>query len=284
MGNALEFIMKLTDQLSPAMLRAASTVDSATARIQADINRATGGARTFTYSLQQLKDRLDSINRTRMSTHLPDVFRTATREAQRLERQIDRIENKGKSSGGFGLGGLISTAAIAYGGREIINTGVQQQSISRAINFTTGGRGNDAMSYIKNESNSLGLNEGAMQTGFKTLSGGLRGLNFDLQQQQAIMSGVNKGVATFGLNGEASTRVYLALGQIASKGTVQAEELRGQIGEVVPGAFSIAARAMGKTERELNKMMETGNLMSKDFLPKFAAQMEKEFGQSAIDA
>lgn len=66
-----------------------------------------------------------------------------------------------------------------------------------------------------------------------SLIGGLRGLNFDLKAQQEIMDGVNKGIATFGLQGEESKRVYLALGQIASKGVVSAEELRQQIGEVV---------------------------------------------------
>ncbi|MGE9312884.1 tape measure protein [Niabella sp. CJ426] len=71
--------------------------------------------------------------------------------------------------------------------------------------------------------------------------------------------------------------VLIAFGQIASKGKVQAEELRGQIGERLPGAFSIAAKAMGVTEKELNKMMETGNLASSDFLPKFAEELRKTF-------
>lgn len=266
-------------------MRAAGVADNAAARIQADMNRVTGSTNSFKYSLNDLKSRLDSLNATRMSTHIPDVFRSATREAQRLERQIERIESKGRSGGGgMSIGGLLGGAALLAGGGAAINTGIDQQSNARAINFTTGGNGAQAMSNIKSQSNILGLDELAMQQGFKTLSGGLRGLNFDLTQQESIMGGVNKGIATFGLQGEQSKRVYLALGQIASKGTVQAEELRGQIGEVIPGAFSIAAKAMGVTEQQLNKMMDTGNLMSKDFLPRFAMQMEKEFGQSAIEA
>ncbi|MBL0144933.1 MAG: tape measure protein [Chitinophagaceae bacterium] len=285
MLQGLEYILKLQDQLSPAFMKAVGVADSAAARIQADMNKVTGSTNSFKYSINDLKSRLDSLNATRLSTHLPDVFKTATREAQKLERQIERIEGKGKNGpGGMSIGGLLGGAALLAGGGASFNTGVQQQSIARAINFTTGGNGAEAMSHLKSQSNLLGLDEAAMQQGFKTLSGGLRGLNFDLKEQQQIMGGVNKGIATFGLQGEESKRVYLALGQIASKGTVQAEELRGQIGEVVPGAFSIAAKAMGVTEQQLNKMMDTGNLMSKDFLPKFAMQMEKEFGQSAIDA
>jgi tape measure domain-containing protein len=83
------------------------------------------------------------------------------------------------------------------------------------------------------------------------------------------------------LSADDAQGVFLALGQIASKGKVQAEELRGQIGERVPGAFGIAARAMGVTTAELDKMMEQGKLTASDFLPKFAAEMEKTF-QGAV--
>lgn len=276
--------MKLNDQFSGAFMKAAGVADNAAVRIQRDMDKATGSSNKFKYSLNDLKAKLDSINATRMSTHVESVFNRATKEARKLEAQIDKIEGKVKSGGSVGLGGLISSAALLYGGNDVIKTGIQQESIARAVNFTTQGQGNAAMGFIKNQSSDLGLDESAMQLGFKTLSGGLRGLNFDLKQQQDIMSGVNKGIATFGLQAEGSKRVYLALGQIASKGTVQAEELRGQIGEVIPGAFSIAAKSMGVTEQQLNKLMDKGELMSKDFLPRFAMQMEKEFGQSAIDA
>ena len=283
MFAGLEYILKLGDQFTAPFLKAAGVADNAAIRIQNDMNKMTGSSNTFKNSLGELKTRLDSINNTRMSTHIPEVFRSATREAKKLEDQINKIENKGKS-GGFSLGGLLGGAALLAGGNDVIKTGISQQGIARSVNFTTNGQGAAAMGFIKKQSNDLGLDEQAMQLGFKTLSGGLRGLNFDLKAQQDIMSGVNKGIATFNLQGEESKRVYLALGQIASKGTVQAEELRGQIGEVLPGAFSLAAKAMGVTEQQLNKMMDKGELMSKDFLPRFAMQMEKEFGQSAIDA
>jgi len=62
-----------------------------------------------------------------------------------------------------------------------------------------------------------------------------------------------------------------------SKGKVSAEELRGQLGERIPGAFQIAARAMGMSTAELDKFMSSGNLLSTEFLPKFAAQLKSEF-------
>src|SRR5262249_2765500 len=83
------------------------------------------------------------------------------------------------------------------------------------------------------------------------------------------------------LSQQDTSGVLLAVQQIMSKGTVQAEELRGQIGERLPGAFQIAARAMGVTTAELGKMLEQGQVLSTTFLPRFAAQLERELGGGA---
>lgn len=72
--------------------------------------------------------------------------------------------------------------------------------------------------------------------------------------------------------------VSLAIEQMASKGVISMEELRRQLGEHIPGAFGIAARAMGKTEKEFNNMVKNGEVFSTEFLPKFAKQLQKEFG------
>ena len=53
-----------------------------------------------------------------------------------------------------------------------------------------------------------------------------------------------------------------------SKGKVQAEELRGQLGERLPSAFQLAAKAMGMTTAQLDKFMADGKLTAEDLLPK----------------
>src|SRR5690606_24882407 len=61
------------------------------------------------------------------------------------------------------------------------------------------------------------------------------------------------------------------------------EELRGQLGERLPGAFSLAAKAMGVTEQELNKMLEKGEIIAQDFLPRFADQLDETFGNDKTE-
>jgi len=120
--------------------------------------------------------------------------------------------------------------------------------------------------------------------GFKTLSGSMMDTGISAEQQHNIFQGLGEGIATFRLPAEQANRAMLALGQMASKGTVSAEELKGQLGEALPGAFTVAARAMGVTQTKLNDMLKDGDVLAKDFLPKFAAEMHNTFGKSAIDA
>ena len=72
----------------------------------------------------------------------------------------------------------------------------------------------------------------------------------------------------------------LATGQVLSKGKVQAEELRGQIGERLPGAFALFAEAIGKTPKELDKALNDGEVTIEDFL-KFTSKLFKRFGKNA---
>ncbi len=79
------------------------------------------------------------------------------------------------------------------------------------------------------------------------------------------------------LSTEQMSRVFLALTQMISKGKIQAEELRQQMGDALPGAMQILAAGMGKTTAELDKMMESGSV-GIDNLSKFATELDKRFG------
>lgn len=76
------------------------------------------------------------------------------------------------------------------------------------------------------------------------------------------------------LTSEDTAGAIKAFTDIISKGTVQAEELRGQLGDRFPGAMQIMSKALGIGTEELNKMMEQGQL-TRDSLVYFADQMAK---------
>lgn len=295
MTQNLQFILRLVDVLSPAMKQAATTADSAATKIQNQFNKITGGSKQMGASLNELKSRLEAVNQTRLSTRYVNEFKAATREAEKLERQISKIEGRGSGGGGSMLGTFIKGNLIAGGIESAISgiknqitssytTGMQMSSMRTAVNATTRGQGDQAILETEKIANKFGINFEASLEGVKTLTGGLMGMNIPLNESMKIFEGVSAGVAAMKLNSDQAKGAFLALGQMASKGTVQAEELRGQLGERIPGAFSIAARAMGVTEAALNKMLERGEVASKEFLPRFAAEMLKTFGEDALKA
>ncbi len=72
--------------------------------------------------------------------------------------------------------------------------------------------------------------------------------------------------------------LFLALDQMYSKGVVQSEEIKKQLGNVLPGAVEIGAQAMKKTPAEFMTAMKKNEVTAKEFVPKFAELYRKFFG------
>lgn len=162
----------------------------------------------------------------------------------------------------------ISQAGIALDG--ITNT------------FAAGARGwkqgGEEMEWVANTAEKLGLN---LQSTYEpyakfltsfTRSGGT------LQESRQIFEDLSTAMVSLHLSSDQMNNVFVALEQMANKGTVQAEELKRQLGNALPGAFELAAQAMDVTTAELMDMMKKGQVVSRDFLPKFAALVKDSLG------
>ena len=68
-----------------------------------------------------------------------------------------------------------------------------------------------------------------------------KGTNLEGAETRRIFDSVSKSAAVMALSAEDTEGALKALGQMISKGKVQAEELRGQLGDRLPGAFAIMA-------------------------------------------
>jgi len=60
--------------------------------------------------------------------------------------------------------------------------------------------------------------------------------------------------------------------------------LRGQMGERLPGAFQAAARGMKVTTQELGQMLQRGEVLAEDLLPKLAAELRRSVAEALPDA
>lgn len=104
-----------------------------------------------------------------------------------------------------------------------------------------------------------------------------------LADTEKIYNATSKAAGTLGLKTHELEGVYLALEQMLSKGKVTTEELRRQLGERLPGAFGIMAKAIGVSVGELDKMLKAGDVLSADALPKFADALEEAYGIESVE-
>lgn len=135
--------------------------------------------------------------------------------------------------------------------------------------------------FLKATSDNLGISYEALAGSYKGLKAASNGTTLQGAETERIFLAVAHAGASLKLSNDEVKGSLLAIQQMMSKGTVQAEELRGQLGERLPGAFGLMARAIGVTEQQLGKMLESGQVMAADVLPKLATELEKTYGAGA---
>ena len=191
----------------------------------------------------------------------------------KLEAQIGKI--------GPAILGIFAFEKIKQFTAALVNTTIQFESMRKAIDFASGSAemGNKNFEFIRQTAQKLGLDLRGAVEGYKTFASAANLAGQSSQETNRQFAAVAKAAQVMGLSAEDTKGAFLALGQMMSKGNVQAEELRGQLGERLVGAFGIAAKAMGVTTQELNKMLQKGQVLAADFLPKFATELENTFGK-----
>lgn len=170
-----------------------------------------------------------------------------------------------------------TTSVLAGLGTGIGLLGAHAVSSGRALERLTVGfnalTGNAAVTgleldYVRKVADQAGLSFEDTAKGYQRFLASAQGV-ISLDKTRQVFRGISLAAATMQLSVEDTQGVFRALDQMMSKGTVQAEELRGQLGDRLPGAFKIAAAAMGVTTRQLGEMMKKGQVVSSEFVPKF---------------
>lgn len=91
-----------------------------------------------------------------------------------------------------------------------------------------------------------------------------------MANQRKLFESLSRAAAGFGMSADDTNGMFLAVTQMMGKGKIQAEELRGQLGERLPIAMQAMAKAAGTTVAGLDSIMKKGKLLSAEVLPKFA--------------
>ena len=224
-----------------------STTELASAQIQ-----LTSGTKAAAASLYELKARFNAVDDSTKST----------------AANLKSVASDGANlSGVFGkLGGVLATA---FTGRELVSTIVHMDSLDRGFKaiFGSGEAAAAEMAFLKKTSNELGLELQSAGKAYLSLTASTKGTALEGTKTREVFTSVARAMSVLGKSADETQNAFRAISQMASKGTVSMEELRGQLGDALPGALKAAADGAGITTDQLIRMVSNGDVLAKDLLP-----------------
>lgn len=229
-------------------------------------------------------------------------MKMATAEAGKFQSRLDRAaiagsklhDNLGKlnstlgkiaiglTAAGWGVQRAVSGAMGSLADRNSAYFGLMAQ------NKDDKAKTDQQMAFIKNTAYTYGMDEREMQGGYMRFAAATPTMKES--DKQALFEAMAIKGRSVGATGEQQNRALVAVQQMASKGKVMAEELRGQLSEAFAGSqqdFQQAAIDAGiiKNAQEFDKALKDGKITLDKLLPSLvkiwgAAKETKAFAES----
>ena len=139
---------------------------------------------------------------------------------------------------------------------------------------------NKSQKFLSQTSEDLAIPQDVIVRQFTALTASVTGAGHSVEEAEEVFRSIASGIRGTGGSLEDMKAAMVATAQVFSKGKVSAEELRQQLGERLPGAFTIFAESMGKTPAELDKALEQGKVTLQDFIT-FSETLFKKYGDNA---
>lgn len=196
--------------------------------------------------------------------------------------------------------GTLNKAAAGFIGFEAVKVGVQNlldaqkaaQQIHYSLLSATGSTtaADAAYKQVSATAEHLGLDLRSSALGFSSMSAAANANGVSMKDQIALFDGLARSSTVLHLSSDQTGRAITALSQIFGKGKIQAEELRGQLGDAIPGVvprFQTAVLAMTKgtdlAGKSFDQLLQAGDLTVQRFLPALV-QALNETGKGAEQA
>lgn len=200
---------------------------------------------------------------------------------KKKQRDLDEISRMQKRNSLIKAGmRLIGTYLSIRTLQNIIQTGSKLQLLQRSIQGLTGSE--QDWEFINQQAFKFGVSLDTVAKGYKNFYSSANMAGFDKNQIQGMFSDVLLGARAIGASTPSIEGALLALEQMMSKGRVSMEELRRQLGNALPGAFEIGAKAMGVTTAAFNDLISKG-LSANEFVPKFIKTFKEQYANGWKD-
>ncbi|HBC8213988.1 TPA: tape measure protein, partial [Escherichia coli] len=191
--------------------------------------------------------------------------------ADRAANSLDNLSSAAvKTAGAF-----ISMQAVLASYQKIMEIGLQRASAERSIDFVFDKDAGQVKEFTKSLAQTTGLDIAELQSQFAGFGASAKE-SMGIQGSEELFKNMIGYARLMGRSEEEIKRALTALSQMAGKGQIMAEELKGQLAEAVPGMVQVFAKATGKSEQELFDAMKKGALKSSDTLQKVTQELNKQ--------
>ena len=130
--------------------------------------------------------------------------------------------------------------------------------------------------FLRQEADRLGLVFDEVAPKYANMAIAAKDVGLSGQETRQLFTDIATSVSAGNLSLEDSEGVFRAIVQIMGKARVQAEELRGQLGDRLPGAVAMFAKANNIAITELDELLKKGELGVEE-LVKFASGYAKQY-------
>lgn len=196
-----------------------------------------------------------------------------------LKREIETIPGSKTAFQGLadGANAMITkfgalTAAVATAGlafKPLLDAAIALDQVRRVLTTVTGSAESAAKQiiFLRQVSQQSGQAFDQIAQSYAKFAASALQSGLTLEQVQGTFKSVALAAGNLGLSTDQVKRALEALGQIASKGTVNMEELRQQLGDALPGVLPLLAKELGLTQKELIGLVESGQLLASEAIP-----------------
>ena len=181
---------------------------------------------------------------------------------------------------GGAIGAQVGGIRKALGATAEYAAGLKRLRVALFGVTTSSEEYHEALSFIRDSTKQYAIPQEVLTRQFTKLQASVQGAGGNLEDTKVAFNGIVAAVRATGGSLADVDAALTATAQVFSKGKVSAEELRQQIGERLPGAFTIFAESMDKTPAELDKALERGEVTLQDFQT-FAESLFDRYGETA---
>lgn len=291
-GPVNEMNRKMRD--AQARLREAANAMRQQSQSAAELRTRLNAAGISTDNMSKAEERLiSSAKRARQAVldlnAAYDKYGAAVERSRKTTLRFWRDEGRTTLSWMQRIRGELLAIATAYAGvQAAINLAggaldayrTKQAALARLLVMFQGDQkaANAEWEYLIVQADRLKFNIQTLAADYTKFGVAAMAMGLSLQETRFIFERVAEASRAANMSSEDFQGVMKALEQMISKGTIQMEELRQQLGDRLPGAFALAARGAGMAIDEFAKAIELGNI-SADYVINLAREMEAQYGE-----